>query len=58
MARDEVRAYTEYDYVVINDEIELAVGRLEAIIAAERSRREAMRATAETVIATFAASDV
>lgn len=53
VARDEVRAYTEYDYVVINDEIEPAVGRLEAIVTAERCRREAMRATAGRIIHTF-----
>jgi guanylate kinase len=56
VARAEVRAYTEYDYVVINDEIEAAVRRLESIIAAERARREAMRATAEAIIQTFQSS--
>jgi guanylate kinase len=56
VARDEVRAYTEYDYVVINDEIGPAVSRLEAIIAAERCRREAMRAVAERIIRTFESS--
>lgn len=53
VARDEVRAYTEYDYVVINDEIEPAVRRLEAIVAAERCRRDAMRGSAEAIIQTF-----
>jgi guanylate kinase len=56
VAREEVRAYTEYDYVVINDDIELAVRRLQDIIAAERSRCEAMRETAEAIIATFESS--
>jgi guanylate kinase len=53
VARDEVRAYTEYDYVVINDEIEAAVRRLEGIIVAERARREAMGPNAEAIIDTF-----
>jgi guanylate kinase len=56
VAREEVRSYTEYDYVVINDEIEPAVTRLAAIIVAERCRRAAMRATAEAVIGTFESS--
>jgi guanylate kinase len=56
VARAEVRAYSEYDYVVINDEIEPAVRRLEAIVAAERSRRDAMRETAENIIGTFETS--
>ncbi len=58
VARNEVRAYTEYDYVVINDDLEHAVRRLEIIIAAERARRETMRETAEAIIATFEASCV
>jgi guanylate kinase len=56
VARAEVRAYTEYDYVVINDEIERAVARLEAIVAAERCRRDAMRPAAESIIETFDSS--
>jgi guanylate kinase len=58
VACDEVRAYTEYDYVVINDEIEAAVARLEGIVAAERARREAMRPVAEAIIRTFHSSHV
>jgi guanylate kinase len=53
VARAEVRAYTEYDYVVVNDEIEAAVSRLGGIIAAERSRLGAMRDAAETIIKSF-----
>jgi guanylate kinase len=56
VARDEVRAYTEYDYVVINDEIEPAVRRLEGIIVAERARRDAMRRAAEAILQTFYSS--
>ena len=43
VARQEVGAVEEYDYVVINDEVEPAVSRLRAIVAAERSRLRAMR---------------
>lgn len=34
-ARDEVKHYEDYDYVIINDDFELAVKELEAIILAE-----------------------
>jgi guanylate kinase len=37
-ARDEVRAYAEYDYVVLNDEVDACVDRLRGIVLAERAR--------------------
>ena len=37
-ARDEVAAFVEYDYVVVNDELEACVERLRAIVLAERAR--------------------
>lgn len=53
VARDEVNDVTQYEYVVVNDEIEPAVRRLVAIILAERSRGKAMRRVAEEIIQTF-----
>jgi guanylate kinase len=53
VASDEVNEYAQYEYVVINDEIEAAVGRLQAIVGAERARVKRMREDAETVIGTF-----
>lgn len=38
VARQELAHYTEYDYVVYNDELTTAVGTLRAIIEAERHR--------------------
>ena len=38
VARQEVAHYTTYDYVVINDQLDNAVGTLQAIIVAERHR--------------------
>ena len=38
---------------MINDEIEAAVGRLQAIVGAERARVKRMREDAETIIETF-----
>lgn len=52
-ARAEVGGYEEYDYLVINDELEPTVVRLQEIIAAERSRTHRMRAVAEKIIRTF-----
>ena len=52
-ARAEVGGYREYDYVVINDELEATVVRLQEIIAAERSRTHRMRSVAEQIISTF-----
>src|SRR5262245_60514848 len=41
-ARAEVAAYAEYDYVVVNDELDACVERLRAIVIAERARLPAM----------------
>jgi guanylate kinase len=37
-AREELTAVHEFDYVVVNDEFELTIRRIEAILAAERGR--------------------
>jgi guanylate kinase len=48
VARSEVAAFSEYDFIVINDDVSAAASRLCAIVDAERARR-ARRATAEEV---------
>jgi guanylate kinase len=53
VARSEVGAVAEYDYVVINDEVDPAVGRLCCIVQAERSRRPRMGPAAAAIIDTF-----
>ena len=53
IARQEVAAFVEYDFVVINDEITTAVERLRSIVVAERSRLRWMRGEAETIVRTF-----
>jgi guanylate kinase len=55
-ARNEVAAVLEYDYVVVNDELDACVDRLRAIVLAERARLRSMREVADEVIATFEAS--
>jgi guanylate kinase len=52
-AREEITAYPEYDHVVLNDEIEACVDQVRAIVLAERSRRDRMRAEAEAIAETF-----
>jgi guanylate kinase len=52
-ARSEVEHYREFDYVVINDELDRAAGQLASIIYAERARRERQEYLARRVLATF-----
>jgi guanylate kinase len=53
VAREEVAAFAEYDFVVVNDEVTTAVDRLRGIVVAERARLQRMRTEAETIIRTF-----
>jgi guanylate kinase len=53
VARQEVAAYTEYDFVVVNDELAAAVNRLASIVLAERTRLPRMRGEAEIIVRTF-----
>ncbi|MGQ0735293.1 MAG: guanylate kinase [Acidobacteriota bacterium] len=52
-ARGEASSYADYDYVVVNDDLESTVTRLQEIIAAERSRMHRMKPAAEAIIRTF-----
>jgi guanylate kinase len=49
----EVGDFAQYEYVVINDQLDAAVERLKAIVLAERARVKMMRGEAQTIIATF-----
>jgi guanylate kinase len=53
VARTEVGEFAQYEYVVVNDDLDGAVSRLRAIVMAERARMKAMRASAEAIIDTF-----
>jgi guanylate kinase len=57
VARREVDEFEQYDYVVINDQLEAAVERLRAIVLAERSRVKSQRSVAEDIIRTFEKED-
>ena len=52
-ARNEVAAFAEYDYVIVNDELEACVDRLRAIVLAERAKLKAVRVEAEQIVETF-----
>src|SRR5262245_34737932 len=52
-ARNEVAAFVEYDYVVVNDELEACVERLRSIVVAERARLRSVRNVAEEIVKTF-----
>lgn len=52
-ARAEVSSYREYAYVVVNDDLESTVVRLQEIIAAERSRTHRMTRAADAIVRTF-----
>lgn len=55
-ARFEVAAYRDYDYVVINDDLDACVMAMQCIVQAERVRRPRMEHAAEAILETFGAA--
>jgi len=55
-AREEIAAVAEYDYVVVNDELEACVERIKAIVLAERARPRVMAPVVEQIVRSFAQS--
>ena len=53
VARSEVSAVNDYDYAVVNDDVESAVGRLRSIIEAERARFRRMKPVATGINKSF-----
>jgi guanylate kinase len=53
VASSEVSGYHDYDYVIVNDDLDVAVDGLRAIVVAERARVNRMRAVADGIISTF-----
>lgn len=52
-ARMEVASFAQYDYVVINDELDACVDRLRAIVLAERAKLKAIAPKAGRIVETF-----
>ena len=52
-SRGEVERYREFQYVIINDDAEVASSQLASVIYAERARRERQEQAAQRVLATF-----
>jgi guanylate kinase len=53
VAREEVAAFTEYDFIVVNDELAAAVDRLRGIVIAERARLARMAPIARDIVKAF-----
>ena len=53
VAREEVATFTEYDFVVVNDELAATVDHLRGIVIARRARLDEMRPVAEEIVKTF-----
>ena len=53
VARAEVAAFVDYDFVVVNDELTAAVDRLRSIVVAERATLQRMWGAVETIVRTF-----
>jgi guanylate kinase len=52
-ARAEIDAVVDYDYVVVNDELDACVDRLRAIVLAERARPRAMAPIVDRIVNSF-----
>ena len=52
-AAREIRNYGEYDYVLVNSDLQSSVESLAAIVRAERMRRVRMEAEIQPILATF-----
>ena len=53
IAREEVAASCDYDYIVVNDSIDTCVDRISSITVAERARVRAMGTISEAIAETF-----
>jgi guanylate kinase len=56
-AREEIAAVDEYEYVVVNDELDACVDRLRAVVLAERARRPAMSEVVRVIAGSFAGKE-
>ena len=52
-AKEEIRNYKQYDYVLVNREVEASVETLKSIVRATRSRRDRMEREIRPILETF-----
>ena len=52
-AADEIRNYSQYEYVLVNREVETSVDTLVSIVKATRSRRDRMESEIHPILKTF-----
>jgi guanylate kinase len=52
-AAEEIRNYSQYDYVIVNHQVEESVGSLSAIIRAEKVRRSRMEDKIQPILRSF-----
>jgi guanylate kinase len=52
-ARDEIRNYSQYDFVLVNDDLGRSTETLAAIVAAERVRRVKVEPVVKSILASF-----
>ncbi len=52
-ARHEMEEFEHYDYLIVNDDMELAYRQLESVVLATRCRRERMSLTAQRILDSF-----
>ena len=57
IAREEIHHYTEYDYLIINEDLGAAAQELQSIIVSVRCRMNARIHSARSIIATFGGTD-
>jgi guanylate kinase len=57
-AADEVRSYSQYDYVLINRDIDEAAARLASIVKAERLRKAKMESEVRPILESFESVEV
>jgi guanylate kinase len=56
-ARREIAQYNNYDFLIVNEDLNRAAEELSAIVVGSRCRMTARTATAESIVATFGGTD-
>jgi guanylate kinase len=52
-AADEIRNYSAYDYVLVNDDLARSTEKLSAIVTAERIRRVRVEPVVRSILSSF-----